>query len=400
MMDEKLILISGSGKSRQLAEEICPILENTYKLNGKIRLIASKSYEELSPEEKLNKNQKRPLVIGRFADGETRVECGTDIISSFRDAHIIFINYLFEPESELTINDKKEEIRAFGELLRHVRVRKLTIAFPYPVYVRAHSTEKYEKKGLLQSNTLQRLAKDIYHVKAEWPNKIAKVELITIDPHNPKLWIYCDLFGLEHKDMTPFQKDIDYTKLSLDPLLAGDQAELMKLKPFYDYFSKNREKYSDTVIIAADDGSEHKAKNFALALGLGFEKVCVIDKQRIDAGKVAIKGIKPYSLIQKNHLIGKTCIITDDLVSSGGTANEVTQFLKNDCKTGKVDLWVTHNVCTNPEKIRASSMDEIVCMDTIPQDTPKVRKINGSADLLAACIYKSYKSEISKNQYL
>lgn len=399
-MDEKLILVSGSGKSRQIAEEIYFILKDTYKLNGKIKLIASKCYEELSPEEKLNKNQKRPLIIDRFADGETRVECGTDLISSFKDAHIVFINYLFEPESNFTINDKKEEIRAFGELLRHVRVRKFTIAFPYPIYVRAHSTEKYEKRGLLQSNTLQRLAKDIYHVKAEWPNKVAKVELITIDPHNPKLWIYCDLFGLEHKDMTPFQKDIDYTKLSLDPLLSRDQDELMKLKPFHDYFSKNKERYSNTVIIAADDGSEYRAKDFALALGLGFEKVCVIDKQRIDAGKVAIKGIKPYSIIKKEHLAGKTCIITDDMVSSGGTANEVTQFLKNECKAGKVDLWVSHNVCTSPEKIMASLMDEIVCIDTIPQDTAKVKKINGSANLLAACIYKSYKSEVSKNQYL
>ncbi len=398
-MNDKLILISGSGKSRELAQEIHNLLASVYKLD-KVQLVLSRSYNELSTEEKQNKDHKRQLVIDRFPDGETRVECGRELLSSFKDSHLIFVDYLFEPNSGFTINDKKAEVRAFGELLRHITIRKLTIAFPYPVYIRAHSTEKYEKIGLLQSNTLQRLAKDLYNVKEEWPNKVAKVELVTIDPHNPKLWIYCDLFGLEHKDMTPFQRDIDYTKLNLNPETAEGQKELMNLRPFYNYFIANLDKYSDAVIIAVDDGSEDRAKKFALALELGFERVCVIDKQRVDAGNVTIKGIKPYSAIQKEHIKGRTCIITDDMVSSGGTANEVAQFLKNECGAGKVDLWVSHNVCTEPAKITATLIDAIVALDSVPQEIPKVITLKGSAPLLAACIYKSYMSELSKNSCL
>ncbi len=398
MAEDKLFLVSGSGKSRQLTEEIYNLLKGVYKV-GTAKLILSKTYNELSSEEKQNKNNKRLLIIDRFPDGETRVECGTDLLNAFKDSHIIFVDYLLEPNSGFTVNDKKAEARAFGELLRHITLRKLTIAFPYPIYVRAHSAEKYEKVGLLQSNTLQRLAKDLYNVKEEWPNKIAKVELITIDPHNPKLWIYCDLFGLEHKDMTPFQKDIDYTKLGLNPETEEGKRELMNLKPFYNYFVNNIGKYNNAVIIAVDDGAEDRAKRFALALEMGFERVCVIDKERIDAGTVRIKGIKPYSSIQKEHLSGKTCIITDDMVSSGGTANEVTFFLKqNGAK--KVDLWVTHNVCTAPEKLVTSLIDEIVCIDTVPQETPKVTALKGSANLLAACIYKSYMSTVSMNRYI
>lgn len=399
MIDNHLILVAGSGKSRELAQEIHNLLASVYKLD-KVQLVLSRSYNELSTEEKQNKDHKRQLIIDRFPDGETRVECGRELLSSFKDSHLIFVDYLFEPNSGFTINDKKAEVRAFGELLRHTTVRKLTIAFPYPVYVRAHSTEKYEKIGLLQSNTLQRLAKDLYNVKEEWPNKVAKVELVTIDPHNPKLWIYCDLFGLEHKDMTPFQRDIDYTHLGLNPKDKEHQQELMRLRPFYSYYLQNQDKYQDLIIIAADDGSEGRAKKFALDLELGFERVCVIDKQRVDASKVVINGIKQYSSIQKEHLVGRTCIITDDMVSSGGTANEVAKFLKNECGAGKVDLWVSHNVCTEPAKITATLIDEVVALDTVPQETPKIITLEGSAPLLAACIYKSYMSELSKNIYL
>jgi len=145
-----------------------------------------------------------------------------------------------------------------------------------------------------------------------------------------------------------------------------------------DYFEKKGLK--NLVVVSPDIGSSRRARSYAKRLGA---ELAIVDKRRP----------RP-NVAEVLHLIGdvkgKTCLIVDDEINTGGTiVNAANAVLKE----GAVDVYVA---CAHPvfagdcvKKLQASQIKEVVVTNTIdlPSDK-KFRKLKvlSVAKLIAASI--------------
>lgn len=112
----------------------------------------------------------------------------------------------------------------------------------------------------------------------------------------------------------------------------------------------------EMVVVAPDVGSAKMARGFAKRLGASF---AIIDKRR-PAANVA----------QVVHVVGdvegKSCLLTDDMIDTGGTIAQAAQALMD---RGARDVYAcaTHALLsgTAVEKLAASPLKEVVVTNTI-----------------------------------
>ncbi|MFC1711222.1 ribose-phosphate diphosphokinase [Patescibacteria group bacterium] len=150
---------------------------------------------------------------------------------------------------------------------------------------------------------------------------------------------------------------------------------------FIDYF-KNK-KIVDT-IVSPDVGALKNATVFAQNMNL---PLVIINKARnLATGKVSIVGVS-------GEIKGKSVLIPDDFISTGGTLVQTAKFLK-DRGVKKVYAALTHHfyVPGVQEKIEKSSLDMLYVTDTIKKPVVKKYKkltIISVANLLAKAINKN-----------
>jgi ribose-phosphate pyrophosphokinase len=118
----------------------------------------------------------------------------------------------------------------------------------------------------------------------------------------------------------------------------------------------------DPIVISPDQGGKDRAKEFATEFGLEF---IVLDKKRDrKTGKVQIK--------TKNidEVIDRDLILVDDMISTGGSIINATQFLKKQ-KCKRVYVACTHALLMNDaeKKIKKAGVTKIVSTNTIPGKT-------------------------------
>jgi ribose-phosphate pyrophosphokinase len=121
---------------------------------------------------------------------------------------------------------------------------------------------------------------------------------------------------------------------------------------------------SEPYILSPDKGAINIAKRVAELLGAEyghFEKT----RDRI-TGAISVKG-------EKMEVKGRTVVITDDLISTGGTIANAAGLVK---EAGGERVIA---VCTHPllvggayEKMKASGVDEVLGTDTIEGDVSKI----------------------------
>ena len=95
--------------------------------------------------------------------------------------------------------------------------------------------------------------------------------------------------------------------------------------------------------------------------------LAIIDKRRPSPGKSQVMNVI-------GNVKGKTCIITDDIIDSGGTiVNAADALIKRGAK--EVYVYVTHGVLSGEaiEKIKKSKIKNLVITDTI-DNSDKVKK--------------------------
>jgi len=149
---------------------------------------------------------------------------------------------------------------------------------------------------------------------------------------------------------------------------------------FEEYFRKSIN--SQTVVVAPDAGAIKSSTSFAESLGI---PVCYIDKKRdLSTGKINIIGIS-------RDVKGADVIIIDDLIVTGSTMIEATQYLRNNgVKT--IRVAATHHLYVDgvEDTIEKSGIDEVIVTDTVKSDliTPKLKKYSVSG-LVAREIKKS-----------
>ena len=116
------------------------------------------------------------------------------------------------------------------------------------------------------------------------------------------------------------------------------------------------------LVVSPDQGGKERAKVFAKEFGLEF--IALQKKRDRKTGKVQIK--------TKNatKVNGRDLILVDDMISTGGSIINATQFLKKQ-KCKKVYVACTHALLMNnaEKKIRKAGVTKIVSANTIPGKT-------------------------------
>ncbi|MBS3781701.1 MAG: ribose-phosphate diphosphokinase [Candidatus Thermoplasmatota archaeon] len=122
------------------------------------------------------------------------------------------------------------------------------------------------------------------------------------------------------------------------------------------------EKKNPDLLIAPDEGAKEMVENAALNLGLECD---YLEKTRIDANTVEIK---PKNIDVK----GKSVVILDDIIATGGTMTEAAKQLKGS-GAEEVHAGCTHGLFVGDAKKNLDAVcDSVFCTDTIEQEKSEV----------------------------
>lgn len=163
-------------------------------------------------------------------------------------------------------------------------------------------------------------------------------------------------------------------------------------KTFADYF-KNK-KLGKVVVVAPDTGATKNAKRLAERLGA---EIAILHKTRPAHNKSVVMHVI-------GDVKGKTCIIYDDMVDTGGTAMNARQALVDHGAKKEVYFCATHGLLSGnaSKRMAMAGFKEVVLTDTIPLS--KEKKFGGLvqisvAPLLAEVISRVVNKKSVSNLY-
>lgn len=136
---------------------------------------------------------------------------------------------------------------------------------------------------------------------------------------------------------------------------------------FADYIKK---KYGKNVLVVSPDfGGAKRARRFAKTMGQEGS-IGIIDKERsLKTGDLTLRGINL-------DVKGKTVVLLDDFISTGGTLFEVTKLIHKE-KAKNIVACITHPLLVKDasEKVGKSDIGELVVSDSVYVSEEKKRHI-------------------------
>ena len=251
-------------------------------------------------------------------------------------------SFIIQPTSP-PVNDNLIELCLIADALRREGARRITAVVPYFGYARQ---ERRTRPGEPIS------AK----VAADLLVSSGVTKIITIDVHSETIGGFFN---------------VPLLHLSALEVLA-DKVKNMKLK--------------DPVVVSPDVGGVRRARNLAYYLDY---PIAVVEKRRF-----VEKRDKTEVLAMGGEVSGKSAIIVDDLISTGGTIIENVKILK---KAGvkKVVICATHPVFVGKfkENLSQDIIDKVIVTDTMPVAKDKRFKnleIVSCAKLLADAVISDH----------
>ncbi len=280
-----------------------------------MKLLTGNSNKNLS--QKISKFLKNRLVnssIRKFSDGEIYIEINENI----RGNSIFVIQSVSSPA-----NDNLMELLLCIDALKRSSAKNITAVIPYFGYARQ------DRKVVPRTSISAKLVS----------NLIAKAgadRVVTVDLHAGQIQGFFD---------------IPVDNLFATPIFARHVRKKIKTK--------------NLICIAPDVGGTERARALGKLLNVGL---AIVDKRRPKAGQSQVMNII-------GDVRGKTCIIVDDIIDSGGTIVNAAAALK---KRGAKDVhvYVTHGVLSGgaENKIKKSNIKNLVITDTI-DNAAKVKNI-------------------------
>ena len=162
-------------------------------------------------------------------------------------------------------------------------------------------------------------------------------------------------------------------------------SHLTALYNFGDYFAAKDFDWDNTVVVSPDMGRAKVAKKLADYLGC---EMAIAHKSRPKHNAAEVMGVI-------GNIVGKTCIINDDMIDTGGTLVGSINKLK---EMGAGDIYVsaTHGIFSGQaiERLQNAPIVECGVTDAIPCEVAnkpgsKIKQIS-VAEPLATCIYNVY----------
>ena len=271
-----------------------------------MKIITGNSNKNLSV--KISKYLKNRLVrstIKKFSDGEIYIEINENI----RGNSIFVIQSISSPA-----NDNLMELLLCIDALKRSSAKNITAVIPYFGYARQ------DRKVVPRTSISAKLVSNLI-------TKAGADRVVTIDLHAGQIQGFFDI--------------------PVDNLFAT---------PIFARHVKKKIKKKNLICVAPDVGGTERARALGKFLNAGL---AIIDKRRPAPGKSVVMNVVGY-------VKGKTCIIVDDIIDSGGTiVNASNALIERGAK--EVHVYVTHGVLSGNAvaKIKNSKIKRLVITDTI-----------------------------------
>ena len=243
--------------------------------------------------------------IKNFADGEIYIEINENIRG----------NSVFVIQSTSTpANDNLMELLLCIDALKRSSAKNVTAVIPYFGYARQ------DRKVVPRTSISAKLVSNL--ITNAGANRI-----VTVDLHAGQIQGFFDI--------------------PVDNLFAT---------PIFARHVKKKIKSKNIICVAPDVGGTERARALGKILNVGL---AIVDKRRPKPGQSQVMNII-------GDVKGKTCIIVDDIIDSGGTIVNAAKALK-DRGAKEVYVYITHGVLSGEavKKIKNSVIKNLVITDTI-----------------------------------
>lgn len=238
--------------------------------------------------------------------------------------------------TEPPVNERVMELLIAVEAARRAAARRINVILPYFMYSR--SDKKDQPRVPITAKLMAKL------IEAAGADRV-----ITCDLHNPAIQ--------------------GYFEIGCDVLTATYMLA--------DYFKSLH--LEDITVVATDAGSTKKAHKYKKLLGC---PIAMIDKEREDNNDNA------HANNIVGNIEGRTCLIFDDEISTGGTLVEAINIC-SERGAKAVYAGATHGIFVDNavEKLRNSAVEQVVITNTVPfnEQEPKI-KVLSIAPLFADAI--------------
>ena len=280
-----------------------------------MKLLSGNSNKPLS--KNIAKYLKSKLVnssIKNFSDGEIYVEINENI----RGNSIFLIQSISSPA-----NDNLMELLLCIDALKRSSAKNITAVIPYFGYARQ------DRKVAPRTSISAKLVSNLI-------TKAGADRVVTVDLHAGQIQGFFDI--------------------PVDNLFAT---------PIFARHAKKKIKTKNLICVAPDVGGTERARALGKILNVGL---AIVDKRRPSPGKSQVMNVI-------GNVKNKICILTDDIIDSGGTiVNAADALLKRGAK--EVHVYATHGVFSGDavKKIKNSKIKNLVITDSI-DSSDKLKKV-------------------------
>ena len=280
-----------------------------------MKILTGNSNKQLS--NKISKNLKNKLVntsIRKFSDGEIYIEINENI----RGNSIFIIQSVSSPA-----NDNLMELLLCIDALKRSSAKNITAVIPYFGYARQ------DRKVVPRTSISAKLVSNLI-------TNAGADRVVTVDLHAGQIQGFFDI--------------------PVDNLFAT---------PIFAKHIKRKIKSKNIICVAPDVGGVERARALGKKLDVGL---AIVDKRRPSPGKSQVMNVI-------GNVKNKVCILTDDIIDSGGTiVNAAEALLKRGAK--EVHVYATHGVFSGDavKKIKNSKIKNLVITDSI-DSSDKFKKV-------------------------
>lgn len=268
--------------------------------------------------------------VGRFSDGEVMVE----LLENVRGKDVFVLQSTCAPT-----NDNLMEVMVMVDALKRASAGRITAAMPYFGYARQDRRPRSARVAITAK------------VVADMLSAAGVDRLLTMDLHSDQIQGFFD---------------IPVDNIYASPILLSDVW---------------KQNYQNLIVVSPDVGGVVRAR--ALAKQMDAD-LAIIDKRRPKPNVAKVMNII-------GDVVGRTCLIMDDMVDTANTLCEAANALKEK-GAARVLAYCTHPVLSGPAigRIENSALDELVVTDTIPlseaaRNCKRIRQLS-TAELLAETI--------------